>query len=137
MRKRRFRQQARPGFSQNAASRVAEIGWLLLLSYTKRVEIEATQAFTDWIDGLKDLRARTRILRRIERLGAGNPGEHRNLDCDISELKIREGKGYRVYYTYRNLQLILLLCGGGKASKTGQQRDIARAQAMADDLYGD
>lgn len=39
------------------------------------VEIRKTDVFVDWLDGLKDIRARARVLVRIERLAAGNPGD--------------------------------------------------------------
>ena len=40
-------------------------------------------------------------------------------------MKIDYGPGYRVYYTYRNLSLVLLLCGGDKST---QDQDIRLAQ---------
>jgi putative addiction module killer protein len=58
----------------------------------------------------------------------GNPGQHRNLSNGISEWKIDVGPGYRVYYTRRGDQLIILLVGGDKSS---QQRDISLAQELA------
>ncbi len=38
------------------------------------IEIRKTDTFAKWIDGLRDIRARARILVRIERLSLGNPG---------------------------------------------------------------
>lgn len=46
----------------------------------------------------------------------------------VSELRIHAGPGYRLYYMLRERELILLLCGGDKAS---QKRDIKQANAMA------
>lgn len=43
-------------------------------------------------------------------------------------MKIDHGHGYRVYYTYRNHVLVLLLCGGDKAT---QERDIRLAERIA------
>ena len=65
---------------------------------------------------------------RIDRLGLGNPGQHRNLPNGISEMKIDHGPGYRVYYTMRGSELVILLCGG---DKTSQQEDIAEAIRIA------
>jgi putative addiction module killer protein len=63
------------------------------------VEIRKTELFAKWIDGLQDIRARARILVRIERLAAGNPGDVKPVGGRVSELRIDYGPGYRVYYT--------------------------------------
>ena len=94
-------------------------------------QIKATKRFTDWLDRLKDLSGRARILARIERLAAGNPGPHRNLKSGVSEMKIDVGPGYRVYYTKRRQVVIILLCGGDKSS---QAKDIEMAYELAKDL---
>lgn len=39
------------------------------------IEIRKTDLFARWLDSLRDLRARARVLVRIERLAAGNPGD--------------------------------------------------------------
>lgn len=49
----------------------------------------------------------------------------------ISELRIDVGPGYRLYFTRRGAQLIVLLCGGDKSS---QARDIAKARALEREL---
>lgn len=92
------------------------------------MRVEETDEYRDWIDGLKDLAGRARILMRVDRMIHGNPGTHRNLPGGISELKIDFGPGYRVYYTRRGERLLLLLIGGDKSS---QARDLARAARLA------
>ncbi len=87
-----------------------------------------TEIYREWINGLKDRAGRARIQVRVDRLVHGNPGAHRNLTNGISELKIDFGPGYRVYYTQRGTQLILLLAGG---DKTTQQGDIKMAIKLA------
>jgi putative addiction module killer protein len=95
------------------------------------MELESTDAFDRWIDGLRDLAGRARIQARIERLAQGNPGEHRALMGGICELKVDCGPGYRVYYTQRRKVLIILLAGGDKST---QKLDIRKAIALARDL---
>ncbi|WP_137191863.1 type II toxin-antitoxin system RelE/ParE family toxin [Stenotrophomonas rhizophila] len=95
------------------------------------MEIKRTSQFASWIDGLKDVVGRARILARIRRLSDGNPGDHRNLSDGISELRVDVGPGYRVYYTQRGKQLVILLVGGDKGS---QQRDIEKAKELARSL---
>jgi len=74
---------------------------------------------------------RARVQVRVDRLVHGNPGQHRNLTDGVSELKIDFGPGYRVYYTERGGELIVLLAGGDKAT---QQQDIKAAIALAKNL---
>ena len=92
------------------------------------MRIEKTDEYRDWIDSLKDLSGRARILMRVDRLIHGNPGDHRNLTNGVSELKVDVGPGYRVYYSKRGSRLLLLLIGGDKSS---QDKDIAKAIRLA------
>jgi len=62
------------------------------------LEIRKTEIFSKWIDELHDIRARARILVRIERLASGNPGDVKAVGEGVSELRIDYGPGYRVYY---------------------------------------
>jgi len=64
-------------------------------------DLESTEDYDEFEADLKDLRARAKIQARIQRLRAGNPGDHRNLEKGVSELRIDIGPGYRVYYTQR------------------------------------
>jgi putative addiction module killer protein len=92
------------------------------------MRISMTEVYRNWINELKDRTSRARIQMRVDRLAHGNPGQHRNLTHGISELKIDVGPGYRVYYTERNGELIILLAGGDKST---QQQDIKTAAALA------
>jgi putative addiction module killer protein len=95
------------------------------------MRVSMTEVYRDWINDLKDRAARARIQMRVDRLAHGNPGQHRNLTYGVSELKIDIGPGYRVYYTERNGELIILLAGGDKST---QQQDIKTALALASNL---
>ena len=90
-----------------------------------------TEVYRDWINALKDRAARARIQVRVDRLVHGNPGQHRRLAGGVAELKVDFGPGYRVYYTERGGELIVLLAGGSKSS---QQKDIELAKALAANL---
>jgi putative addiction module killer protein len=95
------------------------------------MRVSMTEVYRDWINDLKDRIGRARIQMRVDRLVHGNPGQHRKLTHGISELKIDVGPGYRVYYTERNGELIILLAGGDKWT---QQQDIKTATALARNL---
>jgi putative addiction module killer protein len=94
------------------------------MGYNQLVRVEKTDAYRDWIDGLKDLARRARVLMHVDRLVHGNPGVHRNLTEGVSELKVDVGPGYRVYYSQRGDRLLLVIAGGYKST---QSKDIARA----------
>jgi putative addiction module killer protein len=85
------------------------------------MRVEKTQLYSNWINSLKDQASRARILVRVDRLIHGNPGDHRDLQRGVSELRMHFGPGYRVYYAQRGKALLLLLAGGDKSS---QQQDI-------------
>jgi putative addiction module killer protein len=86
---------------------------------------------TKWIDGLQDIRARARILVRIERLATGNAGDVRAVGEGVSELRINYGPGYRVYYKKQDQKVVILLAGGDKRS---QAKDIKKALHLAQNL---
>jgi putative addiction module killer protein len=88
------------------------------------MRVRMTTVYRDWIDGLRDTAGRARILVRVDRLAHGHPGRYRVIRDGVLELKIDVGPGYRVYYTLRAGELIILLAGGDKSS---QRRDIQRA----------
>lgn len=80
--------------------------------------------YQEWLDKLKDRTGRVAILRQVDRVTAGNFGDHQSLQEGVWELKIDVGPGYRVYYTRESTTIVLLLCGGSKRS---QDADIQRA----------
>lgn len=92
------------------------------------IELRKTETYSKWIDALQDLKARARILVRIERLAAGNAGDAKAVGEGVSELRMDFGPGYRMYYTQRGKEIIILLAGGDKSS---QAKDIAKAKELA------
>jgi len=95
------------------------------------IEIRKTERFARWIDNLRDIRGRARILARIERLAGGNPGDVKRIRGGISEMRIDYGPGYQVYFKKRGRELIILLAGGDKST---QARDIEAALRLARNL---
>jgi putative addiction module killer protein len=81
--------------------------------------------FERWLDGVGDRRALIAIERRIARIERDSYfGDHKYLRDGVSEIRIDEGAGYRVYYAKLE-QIVVLLLGGG--DKSTQNADIARA----------
>lgn len=92
------------------------------------MEIRTTDVFDDRFARFRDRQTKARIQVRIDRLAAGNAGKFRNLTGGVSEMKIDYGPGYRVYFTERKGQIVVLLVGG---DKTTQSQDIRQAIILA------
>lgn len=92
------------------------------------ITIREAKEFSSWLDKLRDERARARIVNRIARLGAGNPGDIKPIGEGLSELRVDYGPGYRVYLAQKGSVLIILLCGGDKRT---QDTDIRKAKELA------
>jgi len=90
-----------------------------------------TDIYQRWVDGLRDVRAKVAILRRVDRAAMGNFGDHKVCRDGVSELRINYGPGYRVYYFQHGKALVVLLCGGDKRA---QDTDISRAVAFRADF---
>lgn len=93
------------------------------------IEIRQTGTFARWFEGLRDRQARARILVRIRRLSLGNPGDVRAVGEGVSELRIDWGPGYRVYFTGRRGEALVILLAGG--DKRTQARNIRAALELA------
>ena len=95
------------------------------------IDVRETETFQSWISALTDRKARNIINARIRRVSGGNFGNTKSVGDNVSELIIDFGPGYRVYYTRRGREIILLLCGGDKST---QSRDIEEAKKLAKNL---
>jgi len=80
-----------------------------------------------WLTELRDQKAIARIQIRIDRLALGNPGDVRPVGSGISEMRIDYGPGYRVYFSQRGSEIVILLCGGDKTTQTS---DIEKAKRV-------
>ena len=90
--------------------------------------IEKTVEFDKWLRKLKDLRAKTKILFRIQKIENDEHfGDSEPVGDGIRELKIDYAKGYRVYFKESDGKIIILLLGGDKST---QQRDIDKAKEI-------
>lgn len=95
------------------------------------IKLEKTDEYQDWFTGLSDKLVKARIEARIRWLQDGNPGNVGPFGEGVSELKLHFGSGWRVYYTERNAQIIILLAGGNKST---QKRYIKLALTLARNL---
>jgi putative addiction module killer protein len=93
--------------------------------------VRQTRELVGWLHHLRDANAVARIVARIRRMEMGNPGDSRSVGQGILEMRVDYGPGYRIYYRRHGAQIVILLCGG---SKRTQQKDILRAQKLAETL---
>ncbi len=91
-------------------------------------QIQQTDVFAKWLSGLRDVRAKARILARLDSARLGNLGDVVSVGDGVSEIRVDVGAGYRVYFTRRQRVVVILLCGGDKSTQT---KDIARAKLIA------
>lgn len=80
--------------------------------------------FDERFKKIKDHQAKDRITKRLIRLENGNPGDFRQLDEQLFELRINVGKGWRVYYTEQNNDIILLMLVGDKTQQVNDIKEI-------------
>lgn len=99
-----------------------------LITIAPMFTLKPLPEFSAWLSGLKDVTVRSVIVARLRRLEMGLAGDVEPVGQGVSELRIHLGAGWRVYYTQRGGQVVVLLAGG---SKRTQKRDIERARALA------
>ena len=81
----------------------------------------------EWLDGVRDQRARIAALRRIDQIESGGSGDHKYVGDGVWELRVDVGVGYRIYYAIRGRRMVLVLCGGDNRT---QQADIKLARKL-------
>ncbi|MFZ7126437.1 MAG: type II toxin-antitoxin system RelE/ParE family toxin [Desulfobacterales bacterium] len=72
--------------------------------------------------------AAVKVTAALSRLRAGNTADSKSVGKGVSELRINWGPGYRLYYGWDGLKLVILLTGSAKKAKKQQSADISSAQ---------
>lgn len=90
--------------------------------------VKPTPNFDTWFATVEDVTVRAAVIARIRRLEFGLMDDVGFVGDGVSELRIHIGSGWRVYFTYRGNEIILLLGGGTRRT---QKRDIKRAKEIA------
>lgn len=94
-------------------------------------EIKTTSNFKRWFEKLKDAKVKARINLRLRQVTMGNFGDHKPLAPKLYELRFFFGSGYRIYYTIRDGEVVILFNGGDKSS---QSKDIEKAKQLLAEL---
>jgi len=94
-------------------------------------QIRQTEVFAKWLVSLRDVRAKARVLARLDSVRLGNMGDAKSVGGGVSEMRIDVGARYRVYFTRRQRVIIILLCGGDKST---QSKDVANAKRIVQEI---
>jgi putative addiction module killer protein len=97
-----------------------------LIDIRKYRRADGVVPFDRWLATLRDARAKARVLVQLDRLRIGLPGNWKAVGAGVFELRIREGKGYRVYFAREGATVVVLLCAGDKSTQSG---DIEQAKS--------
>lgn len=87
--------------------------------------VDGKNIFDEWLDSLRDRRAKAKIRVRLDRVEDGNLGDFKSVGEGVFELRIDYGPGYPIYFGQEGIIIIILLCGGDKST---QKQDIDKAQ---------
>ena len=97
----------------------------------QNIIITSTEIYNKWFSKIKDKGLKIIILARIEKIKLGNFGDYKNIGGGVFELRFMSHGGIRIYYTFKNNIIVLLLNGGNKSS---QKRDIEKAKKLAGEV---
>lgn len=103
----------------------------LVLYKGQKFRVAQTAHFAKFLPSLRDRRAVAKINDRLLRAADGNFGDVKDEGKGVSALRIDYGPGYRVYFSQRGNELVVLLCGGDKRT---QKRDIVLAHRIKSEL---
>ena len=93
--------------------------------------VRRLDAFTKWLESLKDNKTKMRLIRRLERAEKGNLGDVNDVGDGVSEMREHFGPGWRMYFVQRGKEVIVMLGGGAKST---QSSDIKEAKSIAGTL---
>ena len=90
--------------------------------------VKHTSQFDEWLSNLKDPKVKGRLVARLRKVQLGNLGDVKPVGEGVFEMREHFGPGWRIYYTQRGKEIIILLGGGQKST---QNTDIAKAIKLA------
>jgi putative addiction module killer protein len=89
--------------------------------------------FAKWMSK-QSVSVKMHVSARVLRVADRNFGDARSVGGGVSELRIH-AIGYRIYYTIRGKEVVILLCGGEKSGQGKEQnKDIKKAQKLAKEV---
>ena len=96
-----------------------------------KFKIKSTPVYNKWYSKIKNEELKFKIFGRLKNIQAGNFGDYKNVGGGVFELRFMTHGGIRIYYTFKNNIIVLLLNGGNKST---QKRDIEKAKQIAGEV---
>jgi putative addiction module killer protein len=93
--------------------------------------VEMHEVFSEWLGKVRDDNVYAMVIKRLRQVELGNFGDCKSVGGGVSELRLRFGPGYRLYYTIRDRRAVFMLCAGNKSEQAG---DIKQAQKLAKEI---
>jgi putative addiction module killer protein len=95
--------------------------------------VYTTDRFDRWFGTLRDLSTKRRVQARIDRVEDGHFGDYKPIREKVFEMRIQHGPGYRLYFTLRGLEVVILLAGGDKSTQTADIEMAVREARKLED----
>ena len=103
----------------------------------QKFKVRHHEVFKAWVKELgysRNTQLHTVVTERLRSVREGKLGKHKSVGGRVSELIIDFGPGYRIYYTKRGREIILLLCAGDKSE---QKKDIKLARTLVKEVQSE
>jgi len=99
----------------------------------RKYVVEMHEVFSEWLEKTRDNNDNVyaMVIKRLRQVELGSFGDCKSVSGGVSELRLRFGPGYRLYYTIRDRRVVFMLCAG---SKSDQANDIKQAQKIVKEI---
>ena len=88
--------------------------------------VKETPEFQDWLDGIRDLKIRIRLAKRLVKVRNGILGDVELVGDGVSEMREHFGPGWRMYFVKHGKVIIVMLGGGDKSSQVADIKAVKK-----------
>lgn len=78
--------------------------------------------FFDWYNSIRDKKIRLTVASKLRQIQNKDFKNYKSLSNGVLELRIFLGAGYRIYFGFKNNDVIVILTGGDKKSQFADVR---------------
>lgn len=88
--------------------------------------IKETPEFQNWLAGIRDLKTRIRLAKRLVKVRNGILGDVELVGDGVSEMREHFGPGWRMYFVKHGKVIIVMLGGGDKSSQVADIKAVKK-----------